>query len=127
MSGRIDIAKMAEATGLKPETCLDLIDSGWTWERGRNGPTRFVSPDRKDGASLAKGGLVSGVGPLVGDRPGTGFGPGPVLGFDPGLSPGAGAISIQHIGDPNETARGVADAIRRVREHQADMRSKDRP
>lgn len=70
-------------------------------------------------SKLAAGGLISGVGPLVGERPGPGFGPGPSL--------GAGAIQIHAVEDPNVTAQRVGDAIRRVREHQAQMRQADRP
>lgn len=114
--------KFAKLTGLKPETCMDLLAAGWTLEREHQKPTRWVQGrGRRDipaSVALAQGGIVSGIGPLVGDRPGPGFGPGPSL--------GAGAIQIQVVNDPSATAHGVADAIRRVREHQAQMRQEDR-
>lgn len=111
------IEKIADAIGLKPDTVKDLIDTGWTLTFQSGEPSRWEQgKGLSDVAKLAAGGIVSGIGPLVGDRPGPGFGPGPSL--------GAGAIQIHGIGNPNAIAHQVSDAlaadIRRLRGHQAD-------
>lgn len=112
------IEKIADAVGLKPDTVKDLIDAGWTLTFQSGEPSRWEQgKGRADMAKLAAGGLVSGVGPLVGDRPGLGFGPGPSL--------GAGAIQIHGIGDPNaiahQVSEGLRETIQRVRRHQAEL------
>ncbi|UUG69629.1 hypothetical protein SEA_FRANSOYER_64 [Microbacterium phage Fransoyer] len=38
----LDVAKLAEAIGLKPETCQDLLDAGWTLTFATGEPHRWV-------------------------------------------------------------------------------------